>query len=325
MKNNNYNYQNYNDSLLRMEKNSSNKAGLIIMVILVLALIAGSAYYFYQNGISFEFRLPWQTEKEIIRQKEKKNEEEKEKIKNEYDDPVFSDTLIEQNFGYTISFTNFRKSKLGYDFDLTFEAKSKNYTFTLEKVLVDGYDTSPSFTHELNSQESFTQTVRIPQAELDALDIIAFRKITIYIKSVEKEEDGETKVEGYDVLSSALKLADNSRIGLIEIDRKNQTIINYYKSDEDKDNTYIYFDFRNYGASRTQLVSVKKLLINGEVYEYKELNEEVYHGAEKIISLTIPKKEVKKVNSFSVAFTMLNEENGKKTAAYITNAYSKSL
>ncbi len=321
---NNYNYQGPDDNIVRMEKKSSNKVGIIIIVILVLALVGGSAFYFYKNGISFELKLPWQTEKRASKDdsSKKEKEDEEEKNKNEYAPPSFVDQDLASGYGYNINFSNFQKSNLGYDMDITFETKNNSYTIYLEKVLVDGYDTSVTFSKSLNPYESITQTLRINQTELDALDIVSFSRLELYIKCV--DSTGKGKVERYEVNSQNIA-PDNSRKGLIRIDQKNQTNVNYYKVQEDKDNTYIYFDFQNYGAIRTQILSVKKLLINGKIYDYKDLNEEVYHGAEKIISLTIPKSEFKKVESFTVSFTMINEEEGKKTAAYITNEYSKTI
>ena len=313
------------DDMIRMEKKSSNKVGIIIIVILVLALVGGSAFYFHKNGISIDLKLPWQTEKRASKNdsnKEDKSDDE-EKTKNEYDPPFFEDRDLGGSYEYELNFSNFHKSSLGYDMDITFETKGKPFTIYLEKVLVDGYDTSVTFSKSLNPYESITQTLRINQSELDALDIISFSSLDLYIKCV--DADGKGKVQRYELSTTGTITADNSRKGLIQIDQKNQTNVNYYKVQEDKDNTYIYFDFKNYGTIRTQIVSVKKLLINGKLYDYKDLNEEVYHGAEKIISLTIPKSDFKKVESFTVSFTMINEEEGKKTAAYITNEYSKTV
>lgn len=325
MRNNNYNYQYYDEGLLRIEKKSTNKLGLFIVVILFLALVGASGYYFYRNGISFDFSLPWQTEKSKSESNNSKNNKGKSesKTKNQYDDPKFEDTVVGNGYNYSINITNFRKTDFGYDIDINIENSKTPYTFVLEKILVDGFDTTTKFSKKLEPLESISQTIRINQTELDALDIISFSELTFYINVI--DEEGKENIQKVLMTSTALKTANNSRLGLIEIDRKNQTIVNYYKVLEDKDNTYIYFDFKNYGASRVQIISVKKLKINGQIYEYKDLNEEVYHGAEKIISLTIPKKDFKKVENFSVSFTMLNEENGKKTAAYITNEYSRSI
>lgn len=325
MRNNNYNYQYYDEGLLRIEKKSTNKVGLFIVVILFLALVGASGYYFYRNGISFDFSLPWQTEKSKSESNNSKNNKGKSesKTKNQYDDPKFEDTVVGNGYNYSINITNFRKTDFGYDIDINIENSKTPYTFVLEKILVDGFDTTTKFSKKLEPLESISQTIRINQTELDALDIISFSELTFYINVI--DEEGKENIQKVLMTSTALKTANNSRLGLIEIDRKNQTIVNYYKVLEDKDNTYIYFDFKNYGASRVQIISVKKLKINGQIYEYKDLNEEVYHGAEKIISLTIPKKDFKKVENFSVSFTMLNEENGKKTAAYITNEYSRSI
>lgn len=323
MNNNFNNYQDYDEGLLRVEKKSTNKVGIFIVVILFLALVAASGYYFYRNGISLDFSLPWQTDKSKSENNKNAQGQSGSKTKNQYDDPKFDDTKFSGSYDYDITFTNFRKVKLGYDMDITITNSTVPYSFTLEKILVDGYDTSASFTQKLEPHQSVTETVRINQTELDALDITAFSELTFYIKTV--DANGKEKIEDETILSKALKKANNARVGLIEIDRKNQTIVNYYKTQEDKDNTYIYFDFKNYSAGRIQLISVKKLKINGQIYEYKDLNETVYHGAEKVISLTIPKKDFKKVENFSISFTMLNEINDKKTAAYITNEYSRTV
>ncbi len=318
----NYNYPS-DDSVIRLEKSSSNKVGIIILVLIILALIVFSVFHFYKNGVRFELKLPWQTEeRKNSSNTDDKGKEDPESSKTKYDKPSFSSYEFEQD-SYELKFSDFQESNLGYDMDITFSTKSEPYTIILEKLLVDGFDTTTTFTRSLNPQESATQTIRINQSELDALDIESFSQLVFYFKSIDSE--GNEEVKRYPVSSTGINYPNNDRIGLIEIDNKNQTKLSYYKTEEDKDNTYIYFDFNNYGNVRTQIVSVKKLMINGNIYDYNDLKEEVYHGAEKIISLTIPKSEIKKVENFSVSFTMLNEENGKKTAVYITNEYSKNI
>ncbi len=321
---NRYNYQEYDEGFLQMEKRATNKKGIIIILIIMLALIGGSVFYFSRNGISFEFNLPWQTEEKIENKKKKEEEKEETKIKNKLDAPVFNDQQFYTAADYMIEFSDFHKSNLGFDADITFSTTNNPRTVILEKVLVDGYDTTTTFTKSLNPLESITQTIRINQVELDALDIVTFGRIALYFKVLDSE--GKSEVKLFEMNASNKIDVDNSRKGLIEIDNKNNTKISYYKLLEDKDNSYLYFDFKNTSLGKSQIIAIKKLMINGKIYDYKSLKEEIYHGAEKIVSLTIPKSDYKKITSFAISFVMFStDENGKMTEAYITNEYSRSL
>lgn len=325
------NNMNYNDNIVRMEKKATNKFGIFLVLIIVIGLIGGTGYYLYTNKdkLDWSFELPWN-------RADKKNEDENDNDNNGtsgntnnkdnnvvYEEPHLDSRIVEDNNNYTITISNLSKINLGYNIDISFESKAEPYKVTLEKILVDGFDTTTTFSRAIDGGDRISITVRINQTELDALSIKAFNSLTFYFRI-------ENEIRGFEVKSyvvSTVKTFNNINElkGLSEIDDKNQTKIRYYRTIEDKDNTYIYFDFKNYSVARNQLVSIKKLLINGKLYEYSDFNEEIYHGAEKVVYLTIPKSEVKKVDNFTISFTMLNEVEGKKTAAYITNEYSKAV
>jgi len=85
-------------------------------------------------------------------------------------------------------------------------------------------------------------------------------------------------------------------------------------------------DFLNENRDEIKNIKVKKLLINDELYDYSELNEVLYAGAEKIFYIVIPKNKVKEVKSFNISFFIINnaKEQDDKVfpAIYSTLEYS---
>lgn len=320
----------YNEGLINIEKGSAAKLWFTIIAILIIALIGATGYYVYKNrdNLEWSFKLPWQRDEDGtggFGGSKENNGKGKDNTGSSavLEEPKLTHETLVEDFNYGIYVENLEKINIGYNIDVIFESKGRPYKVALEKILVDGFDTTTSFTRNVGSEDRLSMTVRINQTELDAVNIKAFNELTFYIRVT--DEDGKSTLKPYKVYVTKNFLNKNDLGDLSYIDEKNQTKVRFYKVTEDKENTYIFFDFKNSSVARNQIVTIKKLLINGKLYEYKSLKENVYQGAEKVIFLTIPKKDVKKIENFTIQFTLINEEEGQKTAAFITNEYSRTI
>ncbi len=117
---------------------------------------------------------------------------------------------------------------------------------------------------------------------------------------------------------------DNDVDGLIEIYNEKDNQLSYYKTETDKDNTYLYFYFNNKSRMLKEVI-VKKLLINGELFPMEDFKKEIYYNARDIFYLTIPKKKVRNIDNFTVSFfiTNVNEKAYHNSTVYQTNEYNK--
>ncbi|HIS18714.1 MAG TPA: hypothetical protein IAC02_08930, partial [Candidatus Coprovivens excrementavium] len=101
--------------------------------------------------------------------------------------------------------------------------------------------------------------------------------------------------------------------------------LNYYETITDQDNTYIYFDIKNDTYNSNKQVRIKKLIINGELYDYQDLDFKLYRGAENIFSIVIPKSKIKEVESFTVSFFITSYLDDEVLGIYMTNDYTKTI
>lgn len=315
------------DNVVRMEKRATNRFGLFLLILIVIVGFGYGGYYLYQHRkeIDWEFKWPWQ--KEELTEEEKANnvlinQNQPKRNNNKLVVPNMSEQSIMTN-DTEIKVYDLKADDKGYTFNIDFKAIISTATLNIEKVLIDGFDTSAklTITDTLDGSPT-TGTIRVNKSELDALGIYAFNRFTLYIKADTLDKEGSLirkDIQVYNTLDYK-----NELTGLIETYHKNNAQIFFYKMADDKDNTYIYFDFINEDRNNSKRIKVKKLLINDELYEYKELNENIYCGANKVFYLTIPKKDIKEINNITVSFFILGlDRSGATTGIYITPEYSK--
>lgn len=323
----------YENGLFRMEKRASNKVGVFLVIVVALILLGGVFFYLYSNkdGIDWSFSWPWGNE-------EKKTEpsEDSDNIKlpnsntssnkEELSMPSLKEEEVLEDTGdYKITISNLQNDDRGFTLDIVFKAYDNDYTFVLEKILVDGFDTSVTLNKSVAKGAQFKENIRINKSDLNLVNVSNFSNLTFYYRVDTPSLSLTGNVIKKSVTVNSIVMSDNVIKGLVEIDNYNQTTVSYYTTVDDKDNYYIYFDFKNISLNKKQQVSIKKLTINGKIYDYKDFKTEIYQGAEKVVYLVIPKSEVKTIENFTVSFTMLCEVEGKITAAYITNEYSEKL
>lgn len=325
-------------NIVRMEKKATNRFGLFLLFLVVFSGIGFGGYYLYKhrNELSFEIEIPWNKKKtETNNGIDKDGNKEPDKNISDNDTKLLTPTLLPKQYETgeaALTLTNIKADDKGYE--ITAKAKAIagiDITIESEKILIDGYETSakliisdPVETGGDNKQQYSEATFRIPKTEMDSLDIVTFQKISIYYRV--KTSISESKVFGKEFKAYNSIELDNSRKGTIEIFSNYATIANYYKYKTDKDNTYIYFDFKNLNKVNDQVIKVKKLLINGELYDYTDLNILLYRGSEQVFYLTIPKDKVKKVEDFTISFYLITKtEKSDMAAIYITPEYNQKL
>lgn len=317
------------DNVVRMEKKATNHFGLFLLFIVVIGGFGYGGYYLYKhrNDIDWNIKLPWKKEKEeevkpgtalINPNTTNKN--------NKLIVPNFNSQSIKNKVGQ-VKIYDLAADDKGYTFQVDLTASSQTATLSIEKVLIDGFDTSAklTITDMLDSEKApTTSTLRINKSELDSMGIYAFNKFSIYYRISTDTEKGDLNRSDFQVYNTLEY--KNALSNLIEIYHKENILIYFYKTESDKDNTYIYFDVINENRTNPKKIKIKKLILNGEIYEYKDFDESIYCGTNRVIYLTIPKKKISEVENITISFFVISQDQDENTTAvHLTPEYSKSF
>ncbi len=314
--------------VVRMEKKATNHFGLIVLLLIAIAGGGYGGYYLYEHRDEFnwDFKNPL---------KEEETEDEKKSTNiNKSNKDLMVPRLRENNitpYDEELVITKITATTQGYEITVAAQTdKEESLIYYTEKILIDGYNTSAEFevvdTLEPPgvAQKPTEKTFRIDKTELDALGMYSFANLTFYYRR--KTEEGVEQLTRRIIRAYSDFNFDNSRKGLVKIDEKNEVIVSYYQTLEDSKTTYIYFDFKNEKTMVSNKVRIKKLLINGEIYNYSKFNEEVYSGSETILCIEIPKDKIKEVNNFNVSFILIEDyKEEEKQSMYITSDYYKEF
>lgn len=323
-----------NGNIVHVEKRATNKFGLFLVIILALGAAGYGGYFLYQHRaeIDWNIEIPWKKGEEEGEDKKTAGENTENK-KNSNTDLVLPITL-DNTFnvdGGTLRVYEPKADDKGYTIKLDYTVEKENGELVIEKILLNGYETSTELTMEdefdqgltKENQQPTTETIRLLKTELDSLNIHGISSLIFFYKVNTETTEGKLSRKEIKVYNT-LEFESGFK-GLIEVYKNNNTELYYYQTKTDKDNTYIYFDFKNTDYNTTRQIKIKKLLINGKLYEYTDLNFELYRGAENIFYLTIPKEKIKNVEEFSVAFFILAKTDGDISAIYITNDFNTEI
>ena len=329
-----------------MQNNPNNKKSIIkkiIVTFIVLAIIAGGitggVIYLKNNKDKIEWNLitfPWE-KKGFMWPWEQGNYTEEERIEKEIEEetvvisglkkPTLEEPLTyDTNLG-NITIDSIELTKKGYEIDITYNMNERSryepISIDLNKILVDGLDFELD---KVTINKSSNQIIEITRPKFELYNKDGFKRLNIAYS--ERNTNNEESVGNLEI-SIPNRTSPTTKLGKrINIDKR-ETVngkieLYYWKKVEDSDNTYLYFYAVNGLGKKT--ISVKKLLINDKLYDYKELKEELYPNSEKGFSIKIPKKDVKKIKKIEGAFFITTEEKDKYgKGIYLTNEYSLTI
>lgn len=318
-----------NDDVVRMEKKATNKFGLFLIFLFVIAFFGGGGYlvYRYRDKIDWNLKLPLENKEETKKEENKTNKKEENKKRTDLIVPTGFIKAISES-GCNFSFTEISLDDKGYLLKGQLSTHHSYCIFDVNQMVVDGFYITPKFTINYQSANNDpnpkTVDVRIPQTEIDNLGLNGFKVITLYYTVQNPKEKVDEKIVALN--ATAQFKVNNSPKGLIKIDYKGNTQVYFNKVVEASDGTYIYFNFFNEDTRNIRKILIKKLLINGKLYEIEDFEKKVYRGSMISHYIFIPKKDFRKVEEFKVSFFIIRENNQtEEHAYYITNEYTKTL
>lgn len=318
--------QHYNDEedFLLSPKPKKSKLRKIIILIIILGALGFGCYYVYRNQEKFNLniKLPW-TKKEVKEEKEEKDEivSEANSIIDGLEVPQMDEKKIDTKDGIIIL------KPIGIDskgYALTVEFQSSSATLYIEKILIDGLNTTETLELKSEANETVSGVIHINKTELEPFDIHGFSELTIFYRINTSEKKGNIAREKIKVYNNFNY--DNSIKGLIQIHELDKFTLSYYKKEEDNDSIYLYFDATNKDYNTKKTVKLKKLLINDELYENVDYEEEIYLSTERVFYISIPKKDIKSINNFTIQFFIIGKDKEEQVKEYyITNEYNKKF
>lgn len=348
---------------MRIEKRATNKVGLVLLFLIVIAALAGGGYYLYTHKDSL--KTDWNISVPWTKSEEKKEEEKRAKAKGSTGYTGFTkpDGYAMDNLEIN---TDSASAKCGFRLIDGIEIKDNNVVLTYEmykkpretgepvsscsvkgtRFLVDGFDISSEMYTELGVGESSKKgEIRFKLSELESQELVGMKDLSIYVVWTEKEEV-LANMKNINIPFKNIKYPKNDFTGitvdeLIGLD--NTVKITYYDTREDNDNTYIYFLYEsktkgNTFKSDNDLIitfKIKKLVLNDKVYDATKYEKIIRGGGKNIGYIAIPKEDVSKVTKFRISFMVLTElsseaaakvKTGEPTAAYfVSKEYAREI
>ena len=146
------------NKVLRIEKRASNKVGLFILAIILLAGVGFGVYYYLTNKdyISFDFSVPWKKKEkkdEVIKDAEGLRSNPEEKINREKTEFNIGSTIYtEELFNLTLLSVTYNEES--YNFKITATNTSPHtISLNIKDILVNGYSTRTSLESRMNPED----------------------------------------------------------------------------------------------------------------------------------------------------------------------------
>ena len=318
---------------MKVEKRTTNKIGLIILVVIVLAGLAGGGYYLIKNKgkINIDWRLPWQ-KKGIEEQDSASDSNGGTNTKNgttTFQSPIGIVTSDWTGREYCEgSFENFEETKTEIIVKYKLKGSRDGYPtkcdIEITKYTADGFLVSGSSKASVDEGEEKEFEIRILKSDLESQELSGINELALFVK-YKTDREGENSLRIEKVSFNNERSVNNNKTG-IKIDDLNGTIIQYYKTITDASNTYLYFLVENTLEKQNADIKIRKLIINDKVFDAKEFDEKMGPQTKKLIYVEVPKDQFNKVKKFTISFfnisTSIEDES---IGYYISNEYSREL
>ena len=297
-------------SIVRMEKNAVNKLGLFLIILIAIAFFGGGGYLLYKNRNNLDFSFPW--EKSNNNKETKEEEEKRKKIALERQKVV-----VEQKTDFVVVNINIRILSVsysvmdGYVFKIQFyNPTSQDRELDIKYLVMDGYQIDVSDKIELKGSEAKLYDLKIPVEELDKYGFETFQKMTIYFDTVIYGQKGEK--EG----TKTITITNDEYTNNTQLPSKKNNMgkgakltIDYYKTEETEETTDIYFLLTNDDNKVNYDLRINAYKINDTIATNNDFNERIYFKCKKVVILSIPKKDYKKVDKLTLSFFVLENND----------------
>ena len=308
------------------EKKSAKKIFIdVVGIFIVISLIVGT-FLVIKNHEKIFSSLPISTDEDgklvLGRKKTTTTSKSTELVK-----PDSQNTVSQKARDVNIEIADFdtTETKDAFVFTVIISTTKKEFSDMVycEKMAVDGFEISNTFEVEIEGAVSVKVDIRIDKTELAQYEITKPNEIDFFLRTGEEIEKGRFPFKAkLNIIYYAPM--DNSIKDLLVIGEEANTVLSFYKQEEDIENTYIYFDVKNTQIKNLTNIKLKKLIINDKLYEDADVNEDVYYSTEKLFYIKIPRKEIPNVKNFTVSFFIISGTENESQEIYITKEFTHS-
>ena len=283
---------------MRMEKNATNKVGLIVLVAVVIALVGGGIYYLvsHKDSLNLDWKLtfPWSKKdrEETTQTASGQTIKKKEDITFRKPDSIGELAILANaRSGCNAFFVNEIKEEnnqiiLKYRVESVDKVRGVpeiSCSLEIYRLQVEGYEVSGTSEITVKEGETKTAEIRIPIQELEKNELRGMNTLTIYYKYKTGTTAAITN-GAKNITFNNNKPVDNEKYGItvdeliVGAGRTNpiKVSIEYYKTVTDMDNTYLYFNMYSKGTMPyLTTVRVKKLFLLGKIYDSSDYFQDI--------------------------------------------------
>lgn len=307
MQSDEFNY--IDDSLVNIKKRKPIKA--IVLILFIIALGAIICFFILPN-ISHEKKESDESDNTFISDNKVYDKESGLAIPTNYENKIYKYAKISLNV------TDIRTDKEGYTFYIDFVNESSYYvTVNCVAILIDGFETSASFTTTAYENSSSFVSATIPKTELDLLEINDFDDLLFLLEFTSDSPTYTFKDFGH-LSNGHMKSAENQK-NVVKYDELENIDVSVYDKKEDAYFTYIYFDIKNKSHKESYNILLNKLYVNKKIYDYNELEEFVHYQGERVFYIKIPKSEYSNVETISISFFFIKDKDTLNQSITISN------
>lgn len=319
------------DELETKEKSPIIPIAIFLCVVTILGVITTIGINLLEEHTNID--IPWIDNKK----KPSNNKVQSSRDQMELTVPRFSSNKVpKEDMDSYLDITKITKTNGGFLFTFSLQSNVEDYaTVEAKQITLDGFYFTTTFAISdkldyspegrklpAHEQKPTTCEFLIKKTELDDIDMFGFNKISI-VYDISSPNYNKTNKEYFLKVNNDFGIV-NERKGLINIDKKNEVEVNYYKIVTATDATYIYFDFKNSNKFKDIDIYVKELIINSEVYDMSTFKAVSHRNSREYVYLKIPTKDIPRVNTMKVKFFLVEVNEKGERSFYITNEYSKA-
>ena len=301
---------NGNRSLMRMEKRAVNKLGLFLIILIAIAFFGGGGYLLYKNRNNLDFSFPWEknnneakTEKEAV-EKRKQVSLERQKIS-------VNSTDIIKVYDIDTRFLSAEYSVMdGYVFKIQmYNSTLEDISFNINYLAIDDYQIDYEDKIVLQHGKSNLYELKIPVSELDKYNIESFETLQIFTSKVKNKETEEQKEQTITVKNELFTNNTQLPTKNTNMGKALGLTIYYYKTEETEDSTDVYFLLTNEDARSAYEITINAYKINDKIITNNDFREKIYPKRQKVVVLSIPKKDYKTVDKLTLSFFVLDNND----------------
>ncbi len=290
--------------VLKVEKRATDKVGLIVLIVFVLAALGFGAYYVIKNKEKLNIYLPWEKNDDNDTREVKglKSNKDEEFVRTEttFDVP----SVINDNIYLDAKLDSVKYENGDYKFNITITNNDfANYEIEINDILIDSFSTriSDKISVSFASNVSYEFTITKELLDRYRIDTFEYVYLDVNVKGLDNTLREIWKISSNNLTASFPKTIQE----VLEIEGIK---FYYFKAAESKDNYFIYLLLDNTSDKNINYYYSKFVLDNKE-FDASSYAAIIYSGTKYVETIKIPKKDFRSIKKLSLrVMTIINND-----------------